>query len=57
MQEDENHAEFLEKEIGYNTQLTEALEGIKEVKEMLDEAEEAGTASRILDALNILSST
>lgn len=56
MKEDEDHVEFLEKEIVYNSQLMEALKGIKVVKEMLDEAEEAGTAHRILEALNILSS-
>ena len=52
--EDSDHVEFLEKEVVYNAQLLEALRGIKVVKAMLDEAEEAGTANRILDALNIL---
>ena len=56
MKEDEDNVEFLEKEIIYNTQLTEALRGIKVVKELLDEAEQAGTAHRILEALNTLSS-
>ncbi|KFY26992.1 hypothetical protein V493_03754 [Pseudogymnoascus sp. VKM F-4281 (FW-2241)] len=52
--EDADHVEFLEKEIEYNTQLKEALNGIRDVQKMLDGAEGAGVEGRLLDALNIL---
>lgn len=52
--EDAEHVEFLEKEIEYNTQLKEALNGIQDVRKMLDGAEGAGVEGRLLDALNIL---
>ncbi|KFZ08067.1 hypothetical protein V502_09561 [Pseudogymnoascus sp. VKM F-4520 (FW-2644)] len=52
--EDADHVEFLEKEVEYNTQLKEALNGIQDVQRMLDGAEGAGVEGRLLDALNIL---
>jgi centromere/kinetochore protein ZW10 len=53
--QEEDHVEFLEKEVSYNAQLLKALHGIKQVQEVLNQAEEAGTSGRILDALHFLS--
>ncbi|OBT70515.1 hypothetical protein VE03_00141 [Pseudogymnoascus sp. 23342-1-I1] len=52
--EDADHVEFLEKEVEYNAQLKEALNGIQDVQKMLGGAEGAGVEGRLLDALNIL---
>ncbi|KAG7288805.1 hypothetical protein NEMBOFW57_005163 [Staphylotrichum longicolle] len=50
----EAKADFLIRELNYNTQVKEALKGIKTVNRTLDEVEEARDERRILDALRLL---
>ena len=52
----EAKADFLIRELNYNTQVKEALKGIKTVNRTLDEVEEARDERRILDALRLLES-
>ncbi|KAK4156341.1 Centromere/kinetochore protein zw10 [Chaetomidium leptoderma] len=50
----EAKADFLIRELNYNTQVKEALKGIKTVNRTLDEVEQARDERRILDALHLL---
>lgn len=52
----EAKADFLIRELNYNTQVKEALKGIKTVNRTLDEVEQARDERRILDALHLLES-
>lgn len=52
----EANADFLIREINYNTHVKEALKGIKTVNRTLDEVEQARDERRILDALHLLES-
>jgi centromere/kinetochore protein ZW10 len=52
----EAKADFLIRELNYNTQVKEALKGIKTVNRTLDEVERARDERRILDALHLLES-
>ncbi len=52
----EANADFLIRELNYNTQVKEALKGIKTVNHTLDEVEQARDERRILDALHLLES-
>lgn len=50
----ETRAAFLARELDYNTQLRNALKGIKAVNQILDQVEQARDERRILDALHLL---
>ncbi|KAL2133111.1 hypothetical protein VTI74DRAFT_2913 [Chaetomium olivicolor] len=54
VQEIEAKADFLIRELNYNSQVQEALRGIKTVNQTLDEVEQARDERRILDALHLL---
>ncbi|ESA42537.1 hypothetical protein GE21DRAFT_7699 [Neurospora crassa] len=54
IEEAETRAAFLARELDYNTQLRNALKGIKAVNQILDQVEQARDERRILDALHLL---
>lgn len=56
IREAEAKADFLIRELSYNTQVHEALRGIRAVNRSLDEVEKACNERRILDALHLLES-
>ncbi|KAB5563043.1 hypothetical protein GE09DRAFT_1110803 [Coniochaeta sp. 2T2.1] len=54
LQDIEAKAEFLVRELNYNHQVQQALQGIKDVNQTLDQVERARDERRILDALHLL---
>ena len=56
IQEAEDKAAFLIKELGYNEQVRQTLLGIRDVNQVLDQVELASRERRILDALHLLES-
>ncbi|GKT78086.1 centromere kinetochore protein [Colletotrichum tofieldiae] len=56
IQDAEEHAHFLEKEVVYTQQLHEVLRGIQHVNELLGEVEQAMNERRIIDSLRWLES-
>ncbi|GJC81758.1 hypothetical protein ColLi_04596 [Colletotrichum liriopes] len=56
IQDAEEHAHFLEKEVVYTQQLHEVLRGLQHVNELLGEVEQAMNERRIIDSLRWLES-
>ncbi|KAI9149538.1 Centromere/kinetochore protein [Paramyrothecium foliicola] len=54
IQDAEEKAEFLNREVQYSSQLYGVLKGIKHVNALLDEVEQASGQQRILDSLHLL---
>ncbi|KAK3403202.1 hypothetical protein B0T20DRAFT_19354 [Sordaria brevicollis] len=54
IEEAEARVAFIARELDYNTQLRNALRGIKAVNQILDQVEQARDERRILDALHLL---
>lgn len=52
----EAKADFLVRELNYNSQVQEALRGIRTVYQTLDQVERARDERRVLDALHLLES-